>query len=86
VLLQPIHRNGVTLLHTLKFGLERGSIYMVELSAQHWSNKHKGKQTCQGKLPLFSSCCCKSTTRALLFASSFSCELTTWTRSSTTFL
>jgi hypothetical protein len=35
LLLQPIHRNGVALLHPLKFGLERGSICMVELSAQH---------------------------------------------------
>jgi hypothetical protein len=35
LLMQPIHRNGVALLHPLKFGLERGSICMVELSAQH---------------------------------------------------
>jgi hypothetical protein len=32
---QPIHHNGVTLLHPLKFGLERGSICMAELSVQH---------------------------------------------------
>jgi hypothetical protein len=35
LLLQPIHRNGVDLLHPLKFGLDRGSICMAELSAQH---------------------------------------------------
>jgi hypothetical protein len=35
LLVQPIHRNGVALLHPLKFGLERGSICMVELSARH---------------------------------------------------
>jgi hypothetical protein len=35
LLLQPIHRNGVALLHPLKFGLERSSICMAELSAQH---------------------------------------------------
>jgi hypothetical protein len=46
LLVQPIHRNGVALLHPLKFGLERGSICMAELSAQHSSNKHIGKQTC----------------------------------------
>jgi hypothetical protein len=34
-LVQPIHRNGVALLHPLKFGLERGSICMAELSAWH---------------------------------------------------
>jgi hypothetical protein len=33
LLLQPIHRNGVALLHPLKLGLERGSICMAELSA-----------------------------------------------------
>jgi hypothetical protein len=46
LLVQPIHRNGVALLHPLKFGLERGSVCMAELSAQHRSNKHKGKPSC----------------------------------------
>jgi hypothetical protein len=32
---QPIHRNGVALIHPLKFGLEHGSICMAELSARH---------------------------------------------------
>jgi hypothetical protein len=35
LLVQPIHCNGVALLHPLKFGLERGSICMAELSARH---------------------------------------------------
>jgi hypothetical protein len=35
LLLQPIHRNGVALLHPLKCGLELGNICMVEVSAQH---------------------------------------------------
>jgi hypothetical protein len=34
LLLQPIHRNSVALLHPLKCGLELGSICMVEVSAQ----------------------------------------------------
>jgi hypothetical protein len=35
LLLQPIHRNGVALLHSLKCGLELGNICMAEVSAQH---------------------------------------------------
>jgi hypothetical protein len=35
LLLQPIHRNGVALLHPLKYGLELGNVYMAEVSAQH---------------------------------------------------
>jgi hypothetical protein len=46
LLVQPIHRDGMALLHPLKFGLECGSICMMELSAQHRSNKHKGKPSC----------------------------------------
>jgi hypothetical protein len=34
LLLQPIHHNGVALLHPLKCGLELGSICMAEVSAQ----------------------------------------------------
>jgi hypothetical protein len=33
LLLQPIHRYGVTLLHPLKCGLELGNICMTEVSA-----------------------------------------------------
>jgi hypothetical protein len=33
LLLQPIHRNGVALLHLLKCGLELGNICMAEVSA-----------------------------------------------------
>jgi hypothetical protein len=35
LLLQLIHRNGVTILHPLKCGLELGNICMAEVSAQH---------------------------------------------------
>jgi hypothetical protein len=35
LLLQPIHRNGMALLHPLKCGLELGNICMAEVSAQH---------------------------------------------------
>jgi hypothetical protein len=35
LLLHPIHRNGVALLHPLKCGLELGNICMAEVSAQH---------------------------------------------------
>jgi hypothetical protein len=35
LLLQPIHRYGVALLHPLKCGLELGNICMAEVSAQH---------------------------------------------------
>jgi hypothetical protein len=35
LLVQPIHRNGMAILHPLKFGLERGSICMAELLARH---------------------------------------------------
>jgi hypothetical protein len=35
LLLLPIHRNGMGLLHPLKCGLELGNICMVEVSAQH---------------------------------------------------
>jgi hypothetical protein len=34
LLLQPIHRNGVALLHPLKCGLELGNICMAKVSAQ----------------------------------------------------
>jgi hypothetical protein len=33
--IQPIHHNGMALLHPLKCGLELGSICMAEVSAQH---------------------------------------------------
>jgi hypothetical protein len=46
LLMQPIHRNGVALLHPLKFRLERSSVCMAKLLAQHRSNKHKGKPSC----------------------------------------
>jgi hypothetical protein len=35
LLLHPIHRNGVALLHPLKCGLKFGNICMAEVSAQH---------------------------------------------------
>jgi hypothetical protein len=35
LLLQPIHRNGMALLHPLKCGLELGNICMAEVSAQY---------------------------------------------------
>jgi hypothetical protein len=35
LLLQPIHRYGMALLHPLKCGLELGHICMAEVSAQH---------------------------------------------------
>jgi hypothetical protein len=35
LLVQPIHCNGVALLHPLKCGLELGNICMAEVSAQH---------------------------------------------------
>jgi hypothetical protein len=35
LLLQPIHCNGVALLHPLKCGLEFGNICMAEVSAHH---------------------------------------------------
>jgi hypothetical protein len=35
LLMQPIHHNVMALLHPLKFGLERSSICMAELSAHH---------------------------------------------------
>jgi hypothetical protein len=35
LLLQPIHRNGVALLHPLKCGLEFGNICMAEVLAHH---------------------------------------------------
>jgi hypothetical protein len=35
LLLQPIHRNGMALLHPIKRGLELGNICMADISAQH---------------------------------------------------
>jgi hypothetical protein len=35
LLLHPIHRNGVALLHPLKCGLELSNICMAEVSAHH---------------------------------------------------
>jgi hypothetical protein len=34
LLLQPIHRNSMALLHPLKYGLELGNICMAEVSMQ----------------------------------------------------
>jgi hypothetical protein len=33
--LQPLHRNGVTLLHPLESGLQLGSIYLAEIIAEY---------------------------------------------------
>jgi hypothetical protein len=41
LLLQPIHRNSVTLFHPLKCGPKLGSICMVEVSAQYWLDSIK---------------------------------------------
>jgi hypothetical protein len=88
LLMQPLHRYSVALIHPLECGLQLGSICMAEIIAEYWSASAKVLKLVKGKrkLPLILSCCCKSATSMLFSTSSFSCELTTWTRSSTTFL
>jgi hypothetical protein len=55
--LQPLHRNGMTLFHPLKSGLQLGSICMAE-EITELVNQHKGTKLAKGKrkLPLFASC------------------------------
>jgi hypothetical protein len=85
--LQPLHRNGVTLLHPLKRGLQLGSICTAEAITE-LVGERKGTKLAKDKrkLLLFVICFWRSATSELLSANSFSCELMAWTRSSTTFL
>jgi hypothetical protein len=39
--LQPLHHNGVTLLHPLESGLQLGSICLAEIIAEYWSTSAK---------------------------------------------
>jgi hypothetical protein len=86
---QPLHRNGMALLHPLESGLQLGSICMAEI-LQIIGQKAKRYYTCnikwQKKVTATSKLLLQIRHKQIFSASSLSCELTAWTRSSTTFL